>query len=316
MRENIESNPLHIVEFANIGQLEAEVIRMTLSMFNGPPESCGLTTSGGTESIILAMLAYREWGRQRGITKPNFVTSATAHAAFDKGAFYLGVELRKVPVLKDLTADVEGMRRQIDSNTVCIVASAPEYPFGGFDPVPKIAAIAQKYGINCHSDCCLGSFINPFTEEAGFKLPCVYDFRLEGVTSISCDPHKFCYGPKGCSVIMFRTKSLRRGSWLSVAGWAGGMYVTPTLSGSRSGAVITGTWAALLKQGKTGFLDKAKTLLTAARKIREEIKRDVPELSLTSDHDTICVGFTSKVITCVALNDLMKIRHRWSLNTI
>lgn len=244
------------------------------------------------------------------------MTSNTAHAAFDKAAFYLGMEIRKVDILANFRADVEGMRRQIDSNTVCIVASAPEYPFGSFDPVPLIAGIAKEYGINCHSDCCLGSYINPFTEEAGFKLPCVFDFRLEGVTSISCDPHKFCYGPKGCSVVLFRNKELRRGTWHAVAGWPGGMYVTPTISGSRSGAIISGTWAALLKQGKSGFLDKAKTLLTAARKIRDEIKRSVPELILTSDDDTICVGITSKVINSVALVDLMKQRHRWSLNTI
>lgn len=305
MRENIESNPLHSVEFANIAQLEAEVLKMTLTLFNAPTGACGLTTSGGTESIILAMLAYREWGRQRGITNPNIVAPVTAHASLDKGAFYLGIELRKVPLKKDLTADVEGMRRHIDRNTVCLVASAPEYPFGSFDPVPQIAELALSLGINCHSDCCLGGFINPFTEEAGFKLPSVFDFRLEGVTSISCDPHKFCYGPKGCSVVLFRSKELRRGTWCTVAGWPGGMYLTPTIAGSRSGAVITGTWAALLKQGRSGFLNQAKILLTAARNIREDIKRTIPEISLTSDHDTVCVGFTSNMVNCAALNDLM-----------
>lgn len=113
--------------------------------------------------------------------------------------------------------------------------------------------MAQKFGTNCHSDCCLGSYINPFTEPAGFKLPWDFDFKLEGVTSISCDPHKFCYGPKGLSVIMFRTKELRRSSFFAVSQWPGGMYVTPTIAGSRSGAVIAGTWAALMKQGRDGF---------------------------------------------------------------
>jgi len=306
---------LHIVEFANIGQLEAEIIRMTLNLFNASEEACGLTTSGGTESILLAMLSYREWGRKRGITTPNIVAPVTAHAAFEKACFYFGIEIRKVPLKKDFVVDLKKMRKLIDSNTVSLVASAPEYGFGMYDPVPEIAALALEYNINCHSDCCLGSYINPFTEEAGFKLPHLYDFKVPGVTSISCDPHKFCFGPKGCSVIMFRTNELRRNTFYTITGWTGGMYVTPTIAGSRSGAVITGTWAALMKQGREGFLDKTKDLLTAAKKIREEIKK-IPGVILISDHDTTVVSFTSDVVNSVAINDLMHKRHRWMLNTI
>lgn len=253
MRENIESNPLHMAEFTNVTQMEAEILKMTLNLFHGPEGSCGLTTSGGTESILIAMLAYREWGKARGITKPNIVTSVTAHAAFDKACFYFGLEHRKVPLTKDFKIDMIAMKRAVDSNTVTLVASAPEYPWGSYDNVPQVAALAKQLGINCHSDCCLGSYINPFTEAAGFKLPNPFDFSIEGVTSISCDPHKFCYGPKGCSIVMFRSKELRRYSFCSVATWPGGMYVTPTIAGSRSGAVITGTWAALMKMGKAGF---------------------------------------------------------------
>lgn len=164
MRQNIESNPLHFTEFANIGQLEAEIIKVTLDLFNGPADGCGLTTSGGTESIFIAMLAYREWGRKKGITKPNIVAPITAHAAFEKACFYLGMELKKIQLKKDFTVDLRQMRKAIDSNTVALIGSAPEYAFGMFDDVPAIAAIAMKYGVNCHSDCCLGSFINPFID--------------------------------------------------------------------------------------------------------------------------------------------------------
>ncbi|TNV81482.1 hypothetical protein FGO68_gene16508 [Halteria grandinella] len=171
MRENIESNPLHMAEFTNVTQMEAEILKMTLNLFHGPEGSCGLTTSGGTESILIAMLAYREWGKARGITKPNIVTSVTAHAAFDKACFYFGLEHRKVPLTKDFKIDMIAMKRAVDSNTVTLVASAPEYPWGSYDNVPQVAALAKQLGINCHSDCCLGSYINPFTEAAGFKLP-------------------------------------------------------------------------------------------------------------------------------------------------
>ena len=175
--------------------------------------------------------------------------------------------------------------------------------------------MALEYGINCHSDCCLGSYINPFTEEAGFKLANAFDFKLEGVTSISCDPHKFCYGPKGLSVVMFRTKELRRHSFYAVSNWPGGMYVTPTIAGSRPGNIIAGTWAALMKQGREGFIEKAKTILTAAEKIREEISK-IPEIKVYSWDSTPVVSFTSDKVNFVAVNDVMLKKHKWSLNTI
>lgn len=138
-----------------------------------------------------------------------------------------------------------------------MIGSAPDYAFGFFDPIPELASMAKYFNINFHVDCCLGSYINPFIEEAGFKLPCVYDFRIDGVTSISTDPHKYCLGPKGCSILLFKTKELRRLTFSPVSNWSGGMYVTPTMAGSRSGAVTAGTWAALMKQGRDGFLKNA-----------------------------------------------------------
>ncbi len=304
MRETIEANPLWATEFASCAQFESEIIRMTLELHNAPEGACGLAPSGGTESIMLAMLAYREWGRARGITKPNIVIPVTAHGSLDKAGFYFDIELRKVPLDENFDVDLVQMRREIDRNTICLVGSAPDYAFGLIDNIPAIAALAQEYGINCHSDCCLGSYVLPFTEQAGFKIPHLYDFRVPGVTSISSDPHKYCYGPKGFSCLMFRNKELRRYTFKAVTTWSGGMYVTPTMAGSRSGAVIAGTWAAIMKQGRQGFLDKAKTLLTAAHSIKKELAH-IPEIILISKHDSTVVSFTSKHFNCVALNDLM-----------
>jgi sphinganine-1-phosphate aldolase len=143
MRHTIVSNPLHIDEFVHITQMEAEIIRWTLNLYNGDKDACGVVTSGGTESILLAMLAYREkYKRERGITQPNIVMSETAHCAFDKSCFYFGIELRKVPMTSDFKLDLNAMKRNIDSNTVCLVASCPEYAFGTYEPVQKIAALA------------------------------------------------------------------------------------------------------------------------------------------------------------------------------
>jgi sphinganine-1-phosphate aldolase len=253
MKHCILTNPLHLDEFAYVTQCEAEILRWTIELYNGDQEANGIVTSGGTESIILCMLAYREKAKEeKNVTKPNFVCSETAHCAFDKAAFYFGLEIRKIPVTKDFKADLAGMAKAIDSNTICLVASCPEYAFGQYDPAVEIGALAQSWGIGCHSDCCLGSYINPFAEELGYKLPTTVDFRVPGITSISCDPHKYAYGPKGCSLALFRDKQLREYQFFANTTWQGGIYATTCIAGSRPGSVIVGTWASMLKHGKEG----------------------------------------------------------------
>jgi sphinganine-1-phosphate aldolase len=142
MRETMEANPLWATEFSAIVQLEAEVIRMTLDLYHAPEGACGMAPSGGTESILLAMLAYRQWGKERGITKPNVIVPVTAHGALDKACFYFDIELRKVDMKPDFSVDIDAMRRMIDSNTIALVGSAPDYAFGLFDDIPAIAALA------------------------------------------------------------------------------------------------------------------------------------------------------------------------------
>jgi len=264
MRASIVSNPLHIDEFLYVTQMEAEILRWTLDLYKGGQDACGIVTSGGTESIILAMLAYREKAKaERGITQPNMIMSETAHCAFDKGGHYFGIEIRKIAMTKDYKCDVQAIKRAMDSNTVCLVASAPEYAFGNYEPVAELAAIAQAAGIGCHSDCCLGSYVNPFIKELGYDLPYEFDFSVPGVTSISCDPHKYAYGPKGCSLLLFADQRLREYQFFSNTVWNGGIYATTCMAGSRPGAVIAGTWASILKHGRNGLKAKAKKILDA-----------------------------------------------------
>jgi sphinganine-1-phosphate aldolase len=240
------------LEFEKIGTMESEILKCVLREFNGPVESCGITSSGGTESIILALCAYRNYYKKtKGITNPNIVISETAHAAFDKGCWYLNIEMRKVDQ-KNMQADLETMESMIDSNTIAIAGSAPDYAFGNFDDIETLGEMALKYDIGLHSDCCLGSFNLPFAAEAGFPTPYVFDFRVPGVTSISCDTHKYGYGPKGLSVLMFRDKAVRRAQIFSYADWTGGIYSTPSLAGSRPGNIIAGTWAAIMSIGREG----------------------------------------------------------------
>ena len=204
-----------------------------------PPPS-GFLTSGGTESIQCAVLAARERGRiERGVTAPEIVLAESAHAAFHKSAHMFGMDVRTTPVRDDWTADVDAMAAAVGPNTVLVVGSAPQYPQGVVDPIPEIAALAATVDANCHVDACMGGFVLPFAELLGRDVP-PWDFRVDGVHSISADVHKLGYAPKGVSVIVHRTKQLRRYQTFVFDGWLGGLYASPNLQGTRSGAADGG----------------------------------------------------------------------------
>ena len=220
-------------------RFEGEIIAMTLDLMHGDAvtdtEPAGLVTTGGSGSILHAVLAYREQATAAGNTRPNFVKPETAHPAFDKACHLLGVECRTVPVDPDTTlVTVDAMAAAIDEHTMAMVGSAGNYPYGTIDPIADLATLALERGIGLHVDGCLGGFILPFGEELGYDVP-VFDFRLPGVTSISADTHKYGYAFKGSSVLLFRDKALRNGQYFHSVGWTGGKYMSPSIEGSRSG---------------------------------------------------------------------------------
>merc|ERR1711871_905997 len=167
-------------------------------------------TSGGTESILMATKAHREWGRrEKGITRPEMIIPETAHAAFDKAAETLNIRLIKLPVSrKSFTIDPALVASRITGNTILIVGSAPNFPNGTIDPIEELSDLAVRYGVGLHVDCCLGGFFLPSAQEINYNIP-AFDFRLPGVTSMSCDTHKYGYASKGTSVVLLRNKSLR-----------------------------------------------------------------------------------------------------------
>ncbi|KAJ2922577.1 hypothetical protein H1R20_g14529, partial [Candolleomyces eurysporus] len=237
------SNPLHPDVFPAVRKMEAEIVAMVLKIYNAPATGVGVVTSGGTESIIMALKTYRDWARKtKGITEPEMILPASAHAAFDKGAAYFNIKVHTIPVDRfTRKVDLKHVKRAINPNTILLVGSAINYPDGAEDDIAGLSALAEKYGLGLHVDCCLGSFIVAFLEPAGlangdakgkYKLS-PFDFRLKGVTSISCDTHKYGFAPKGTSVIMYRTPELRRFQYYVNPGWTGGLYASPGLSGSR-----------------------------------------------------------------------------------
>ncbi|KAJ7130839.1 pyridoxal phosphate-dependent transferase [Mycena crocata] len=335
------SNPLHPDVFPAVRKMEAEIVAMTLKLFNNP-DGAGTMTSGGTESIIMSVKTHRDWARKvKGITEPEIIVPTSAHAAFDKGAAYLKIKVHSIPV-DPVTrkVDLKAVKRAINGNTIMLAGSTINFPDGNQDDIEGLGKLAAKYKVGLHVDCCLGSFIVPYLEKAGlsegaggkYKLY-PFDFRVTGVTAISCDTHKVCrflldvctklsrtqygFAPKGSSVIMYRDADLRRFQYYVNPDWTGGVYASPSLSGSRPGALIAGTWAAMQFMGSNGYLESCRSIVTCARTIADTIVSSIPELYILGSPPASVVAFGSKhpKVNVLEVGDKMSQRG-WHLNAL
>ena len=267
----LHENALNTRAFPSLGAIQSEVVGWTADLLHAGPERAGFLTSGGTESILCAVLAARERGeKERGVTDPEMVVTESAHAAFHKAAHLFGIRLHKTPVRSNWEADLDAMDEQINDRTVLVVGSAPQYPQGVIDPIPEIAALAARVGAHCHVDACMGGFVLPFAEQIGRAVP-RWDFRVEGVDSISADIHKLGYSPKGVSVILYRNRSLRRHQTFVFDDWLGGFYASPNLQGSRSGMPMATAWAVMQHLGLEGYQALTRETLENADRMRAGI---------------------------------------------
>lgn len=267
----LHENALNIAAFPSLRRIQSEVVGWTADLLNGPKTAAGFVTSGGTESIQCAVLAARERGRtERGIRSGTIVLAESAHAAFHKSAHLFDMRVVKVPVRGDYTADVDAIADAVDESTVLVVASAPQYPHGVIDPISEVAEIAAGVDANCHVDACMGGFVLPFAERLGRTVPS-WDFRVPGVTSISADVHKLGYAPKGASVIVYRTKELRRHQTWVFDDWLGGLYGSPNLQGTRSGLPMAAAWAVMRHLGLEGYLELTRQALDNADLMRSAV---------------------------------------------
>ncbi len=306
-----QSNPLHADIWPSTTKFEAEIVAMTAHMLNAPDEVCGTVTSGGTESILLAMKTYRDWARAtKGIATPEMIAPTTAHAAFDKAAQYFGIKMIRVPVSADFRADVAATRAAITPDTIVLIGSAPPFPHGIVDPIEELSELAREHGIGFHTDGCLGGFLLPWAEKLGYPVP-PFDFRLPGVTSISADTHKYGYAPKGTSVVLYRDAELRHFQYFTSTDWPGGLYFSPNLSGSRPGALSAACWAAMVTLGESGYLRAAKAILETAAKIKQDI-REIHELQLIGD-PLFVIAFASETLDIFQVMEYMT-QKNWGLN--
>ena len=308
------TNGLGPTAFKSLKKFEAEVVAITADLL-GDSEAIGNMTSGGTESILMAVKAARDWAREKRphVTAPELVLPVTAHPAFDKAAHYLGLKTVHVPLREDLRVDVEEARTAMTDNTILIVGSAPSYPYGVVDPIPELAAMAQEREICCHVDACLGGFFLPFLRRLGQPVP-PFDFDVPGVTSISADLHKYGYSVRGTSTIMYRDPKLRRYQFFSQANWPGGLYGSPTMTGSRPGAAIAASWALLHYLGEEGYLRLTRTTMETTRELMDGINA-IPGLVVRGEPDMSVLAFGSDSLDSYALCDAMGDRG-WDLERL
>ncbi|KAG0016621.1 hypothetical protein BGZ80_009078 [Entomortierella chlamydospora] len=242
------------------------------------------------------------------------VAPVTIHAAFDKAANYFGMKLIHVPIDPvTMQADINAVKKAINKNTVLLAGSAVNYPHGVMDDIVALGKLARKHNIGLHVDCCLGSFMVAFAEKAGYKLP-PFDFRVPGVTAISCDTHKYGFAPKGSSIIMYHTKELRRFQYFSQATWPGGIYASPSIAGSRPGALIAGCWATLMYMGQDGYIKEAKHIIGAQIKVRKAIEA-IPSLYVYGNPLTSVVAFNSNKYNIYDISDEMS-KRGWHLSAL
>ncbi len=289
-------NALNPTAFISLKKFEHEVVRMAAEIFNGANHAVGTMSSGGTESVLLAVKTYRDMAKSKRFSirkfKPEMIVPESVHVAFNKAAHYFGVKMVVAPLDNTFRVDVKEVEKLINKNTILLVGSAPNYPFGTVDPIEKLGQLAIKNKLPLHVDACLGGFLLPFVAKNGHDVP-LFDFRVNGVTSISADVHKYAYAAKGASVILYKNMDYLKHQFFADEDWQGGVFVSPALLGTRPGGAIAAAWAALKLQGEEGLKEKAAIVMKVRDQIQKGIK-EIPELEINGFPVSGIFSFISK----------------------
>jgi sphinganine-1-phosphate aldolase len=305
-------NALNPFKFPSLRRMEAEVVEMTAGLLNAPAGAGGSMTSGGTESILMAVKTARDRAlSEKGIEKPVLLAPHSAHPAFAKAAHYFGLELRQIPLTDDLRADVGEADSMIDEDTVLVVGSAPGYPHGVIDPIEDLASMSAARGVPFHTDSCLGGFLLPFYERMGLEIP-PFDFRVEGVTSMSADVHKYGYAPKGASVVLHRDGASLQLQAFMYGDWPGGLYGSFAMAGARPALPIAASWAVMNYLGAAGYVRLARVIHETTGKIKNAIE-SIEGLHLWGDPAMSVLAMGSEPQDIMAVGDEMDVRG-WHLD--
>lgn len=288
------ANGLDPTAFPSLLRMENEIVGFCARHLGGGPEAAGSFTSGGTESLILAVKTARDWARvhRPEVVRPEVIIPVTAHASLHKAAHYLGVTVVSTPVdPHSFKADVAAMRAAITANTILLTASAASYAHGVIDPIAEIGQLALARGLLFHVDGCIGGFLLPYFRRLGASVP-AFDLSVPGVTSVSMDLHKYGYAPKGASVIVYRDKALRRHQLYACADWTGYAVINATVQSTKSGGPIAAAWTLLRALGDAGYLELARRTLAATQQIVAGV-RAIAGLRVLGEPEMSLLAFTS-----------------------
>ena len=305
----LTENALDPTVFPSTLQLENELVAMAAVHLKGDENVVGNFTSGGTESIILAVKTARDRARalRPEIREPELLLPSTGHAAFQKACHYLDVRPVVVPVdPKTFKADPNAMRAAVTKNTILMLGSAVSYAHGVVDPIRALGEIALEKGLLLHVDGCMGGFLLPYFRRLGAPVP-EFEFDVPGVTSISMDFHKYAFAAKGASVILHRSKELRKYQIYACSNWTGYTIINPTVQSTKSGGPLAAAWAALHFIGDDGYLEIARSVLDSTRRIAAGVKQ-IPGLRLLGEPEMNLVAFTSDEVSVFHVIDEMKLR--------
>jgi glutamate/tyrosine decarboxylase-like PLP-dependent enzyme len=279
------SNGLDPTAFPSLLRMENDLVALTGRLLDAPDGFVGSVTSGGTESILMAVLAARDGAA--GVEAPTMVVPSSVHAAFFKAAKYFGLRAVVVDVDRDtLRADPVAMAGAIDEHTVLVVASAPSYAHGVIDPVPEIAAAAAGRGVRCHVDACIGGWVLPHLDARPWT------FAVDGVTSMSVDLHKYAYTPKGVSVVLHRDPGLRRGHLFAYADWPGYTMLNSTAQSTKSGGPLAAAWAVVNRIGIDGYAELARQAREATLELAQAA-RGIEGLTVVAEPDATLLALTT-----------------------
>lgn len=303
----LHENALNPMVFPSLRKMETEIVSMTAGMLHGSDECVGFLTSGGTESNLMAVKAYLNRAKKMypTIKNPEIIAPITIHPTIDKAADYFGLTVIHTPVDEGFRADVEAIKKAITPNTILLCASAPQFCHGIIDPIEEISHLALKVGLPLHVDGCFGGYMLPWVEKLGYDIPS-FDFRNPGVTSMSADVHKYGYGVKGSSVILYKNNDYRRHQVYTYARWPGGLYGSPSMAGTRPGGNIAASWVAIRALGEDGYMKRAKELMDATDRLKEGVRQIEGLKILGTPHMTcFAIGAADSEVDIQAVADVM-----------
>ena len=295
--------------FMSLKIMEDEVIGFAAGLLHGP-RAVGHITSGGSESIFVAMKAARDWARAKkpNARRPEVVIPYSGHPTFNRAGEYLGLAIKRVPIGGDFRADAKRMARAITRNTIALVGSAVCFPFGVVDPIRELAKIARERGLWLHVDACVGGFAAPFVKALGYPMP-DFDFSVPGVASMSADLHKYGFCAKGASTVLYRNARLAKYQPFDFDGWPMGRFTCPNVASTRPGGSISSAWAVMNHLGWAGYMKLNKRLMRMRQRYIDGINA-IDGLRIRGAPELLLLSFGSADVDMLAVADEMQ-RRRW-----